>query len=248
MPARRAWRHSLQASPGARQRQAAGRRRSQSHKAVTVQGGAGLRHLACRKVSTRSCRRGSPPTRTFSNMKFRSTQLPLPLSGPNMGCVHKTSICRHRHRRGTCCPSSRRGTRDSDVPYQQACRLCICLTLQLTDYVPPLAGTASFICPVTKQQQPSRPAVLIGRMHLSASDQRMPQHGCPAAGADKTVAHSTALAHPLPPQSAPETKTSAKPPGCTHQWDCQAIGMTRQARMPAHTSTGFLTLMYQVTA
>ena len=49
--------------------------------------------LACKKASTLFRLLAPAPIRTFSYMKLRLFQLPLPLSGPNMGCVHKMSIC-----------------------------------------------------------------------------------------------------------------------------------------------------------
>ena len=43
--------------------------------------------------STLCWRSGDLPTLTHSYMKLRPCQLPFPLSGPNMGCVHRMSTC-----------------------------------------------------------------------------------------------------------------------------------------------------------
>ena len=154
--------------------------------------------LACKKVSTRSCRRESSPTRTFSNMKFRSSQLPLPLSGPNMGCVHKTSICMHTM--GTDCLDSRSGNRDSGATHKQA-YCCIGLTLQLTNCVPSAGGHTLF------HQFSNKAATALGalqcrfgKMHLSVPDQRMPQQGQhrPSPAGRKQVLKLPRTAQPWP--------------------------------------------------
>lgn len=49
---------------------------------------------AWRKQSIRACRREPGPIRTLSYIKFRPPQEPFPESGPNIGCVHSTSICK----------------------------------------------------------------------------------------------------------------------------------------------------------
>ena len=54
----------------------------------------GAMRQTLRKDASRRWRSELPPMRTFSYMKFRSLQLPLPLSGPNMGCVHRMSTCK----------------------------------------------------------------------------------------------------------------------------------------------------------
>ena len=46
-----------------------------------------------RKVCSLWCREDASPRRTTSYIKFSPAQEPLPLSGPNMGCVHRMSTC-----------------------------------------------------------------------------------------------------------------------------------------------------------
>jgi len=49
------------------------------------------RARAARKFAARCIRSGSGEMRTRSNIRLSPAQLPAPLSGPNMGCVHSTS-------------------------------------------------------------------------------------------------------------------------------------------------------------
>ena len=53
----------------------------------------GARGGTCNRFFNLCCRSLDVPILTRSYMKLRPCQLPLPLSGPNMGCVHKMSTC-----------------------------------------------------------------------------------------------------------------------------------------------------------